>query len=578
MNEMQYSEENYKENTENKNLRFIASRSDGLGGRMMALLNAMYCSKKFGIPFAFVWIEDPEWWFKKNNADNKLQWVCWGKIKDVFSEDFIQKYCLPKEISEQSRMWRGSYEALEPYKKIKNFRFENLLYYKREIPLGWPMPWWDLPRFYGDINKNEYKATIKECWNEIGFSDEFSEIIKKVDAVVQNKGKFITLHVRSGDVVYAIPSYVYSQKAVAAELPVEVIVRELPYHNIVISGDDLTSLERMIEVSLETLKEKKVDCHGHFVLIAKDLIKDICISNEIQLAFYDCYLLSKGEKIYISSYSNFSCLASLLSETNEIIFYNKYFSNQEQFDIIANYIDKLNLNSAQQAFSYYHLLLLAKELGKTYEEQLKYAEKINLLGDTPFMKSHYGYFLLENNRNNLFSKFINSLSMDELIKIIDISFIKYFQCPASATHLKDFIFGIFAADCIQKNNNFFEEQLKYANKSDLFIIKAYYGYFLLENNKANLFHKFVNSFSIDELIRLMHIIFTDCHRCQVTAKYLKKFLFGILTADCVCKDNNIIAIKHSLTAEEKELFYPIYKNIIFRNKVHLYNFMHRILH
>lgn len=489
----EYSEENYKENTENKNLRFIAARTDGFGGRMMGLLNAMYCSKKFGIPFAFTWVKNDYDWETRKTCGNKLVLQSVGNAEKVFSDDFIRQYYLPEEIGCQL----GSYDAIEinalkSYQKIKNFRFENLLYYKREIPLGWPMPWWDLPRFYGDINKNEYKATIKECWNEIGFSDEFSEIIKKVDAVVQNNGKFITLHIRSGDIVYTMPNYVNSQKAVAAELPVEVIVRELPYHNIVISGNDITSLERMIEVSLETLKAQNIDCQGHFVLIAKDLIKDISIVNDIQLAFYDCYLLSKGEKIYISSYSIFSLMASLLSEKNNTIFYCEHFSYQEQFDIISNYIDKLNLHPAQQAFSCYHLLMLAKELNKPFEEQLKYADKMILL-------------------------------------------------------------------------------------SDNFILKTYYGYFLLENKRKKLFSNFINSFSIDELIQLIDIILNDYHRCPATPKYLEKFLFGILTADCVCKNNNLFIIKRSLIGKRKEQFYSIYKNIIFRNKVHLYNFIHRIL-
>lgn len=50
MKKMKYSEENYKNNRNNK--KFMAGRSDGFGVRMIALLNAMYCSKKFNLPFA----------------------------------------------------------------------------------------------------------------------------------------------------------------------------------------------------------------------------------------------------------------------------------------------------------------------------------------------------------------------------------------------------------------------------------------------------------------------------------------------------------------------------------------------
>ncbi len=241
-----FSEEQYKKNINNGKLRFIEKRGDGFGARMVSLLNAMYCSKKFHIPFAFVWFGDEKlnaFCRTKQVDNNRLVGISVGSPEEVFTENFIRNYCISDDGSNEEiiKMKEWVY-YFEPYRDIANFCFDDLLYYECRSPLGWNMPPIFLSDVFQDIDKNDYKRVCKECYREIEFSDEIKGVIEKVDTAVSDKGKFITIHVRTGDIVYSVPWPMFLRKALIAELVVEVIIKELPHNNVVVLGDDITVL------------------------------------------------------------------------------------------------------------------------------------------------------------------------------------------------------------------------------------------------------------------------------------------------------------------------------------------------
>lgn len=472
MKKMKYSEKNYKNNRNNK--KFMAGRSDGFGVRMIALLNAMYCSKKFNLPFAFVWPTDftlyncGESFMKTAKIDeNKVLGVYTGKPEEIFSEDFIKKYLLSEELVKQiefeNRTGSGLY-CLFNYKNIKDFHFNDLLYYESENPLGWAMPFCPLfQMFEEDIDAEEFRQVVRECWKEIGLSKEFCEIVERVDEAARKKGKFVAVHVRSGDIVYRYCSEAFSTKALAAELAVEIIVRELPHYNIVLAGDDITSLERIIEFSLQVLKEKNIDYHGHSVTLAKDLIENNNYQ-DVNLVFYDSYILSKGEKIFTSEYSAFSRFASLISSSNEVFSCYEYFSKEEQFEIIKRYIERLYLHPAQQSFSYLHLMLLARLLKKPMPERIEYANKMVSLSNLIYAKANYAFFLIWCGQFDLFYQFTNSLSLDEIAKLVKASLFLYgYRFPEVV--IKRFFIGIVTTEKVRKAR-FFAKILKSLSKQE----------------------------------------------------------------------------------------------------------------
>lgn len=457
-----YSEENYKENIKNKNLRFLVLRRDSFGARMIALLNAVYCSKKFHFPFAFTWMEVwPNAMKKQKVGENQLTGVSAGKVDEIFSDDFIQKHYLPDEFLDIKELQEYTGLSLEPYQENENFCFNDLLYYKSETSFGWIMPHIFLCTLFKDIEKEEYRKSIAACWNDIGLSQEFCDIVKRVDSIKQKKGNFIAVHVRSGDIVYKWCCQCYLYTALAAELAVEVIVRELPHNNIILVGDDITSLERILEFSLQTLKEQNIDCNGHVISIAKDLL-DEKKYDEIKLAFFDCYLLSKADKIFASKFSALSKLSYLISGTNDYVSCYEYFSEEEQFALIKKYIGKLNLHPAQQAFSNLHLMLLARKLNKTFAEQLAYADNMVSLYDLILKKVVYVFFLIQNNKNELFYRYIDTLSLEEIEELVKQALLP--RVTDNYRIYKRFFIGIATAEKVRKAHLFSKIKRSFTEK------------------------------------------------------------------------------------------------------------------
>lgn len=448
-----FSEEQYKKNINNGKLRFIEKRGDGFGARMVSLLNAMYCSKKFHIPFAFVWFGDEKlnaFCRTKQVDNNRLVGISVGSPEEVFTENFIRNYCISDDGSNEEiiKMKEWVY-YFEPYRDIANFCFDDLLYYECRSPLGWNMPPIFLPDVFQDIDKNDYKRVCKECYREIEFSDEIKGIIEKVDTAVSDKGKFITIHVRTGDIVYSVPWPMYLRKALIAELVVEVIIKELPHNNVVVLGDDITSLERIIQFSRQIMQENNIDFGNHSILLAKDFIENNTYEN-VLLTFYDSYVLSKGEKLFISSWSSFAFFPSLISDTDDVFSCYNYFSAQEQYDIILKYIERLDLHPLQRSFSYYHLMQLSKELGKSFEEQLRFANKMVSLSSLNVTKAVYAFFLIEHRKFNLFYDFVEALSPEELEEMLKFAIIPWNSNCYRMNVFKRFCLGIFTADNARK--------------------------------------------------------------------------------------------------------------------------------
>lgn len=417
---------------------------------------------------------------------NNLLGIYFGKAEEVFSHDFLEKYRLPDETGEQ---FCYAY-SFGKFNKPEGYCFEDLLYYKCEIPLGWVVPCCTLPFILNGINEKEYRQIVKECWNEISFSDEFNDIMEQVDTAVQDIEKFVTIHVRSGDIVYSDCKKNFLQKALAAELAVEVIIRELPHNNVVLVGDDITSLERMREFSLQTLKEKNIDCNGHSVILAKDFIEEAKYMDDIKLVFYDCYLLSKGEKIFTPAVSAFSTLSSVISNSNDVYSCYEYFSEEEQYEIIKEYVEKLNLHPAQQSFSYYHLLILSKKIGKSFEEQLAYAANMVLLFDNIWVKINYSHFLIENNCFELLYRYFNSFTFAEVISVIErIVDPMNINAVASQEYREKFLFVLLTLDMFHIGSyKKIKRALQGANRVNF---KRIYKkpFFRLKVNYYNLFNK-----------------------------------------------------------------------------------------
>lgn len=391
-------------NSTDKNLRFAANRYDGFGARMTALLNAMYCSKKFNVPFAFYWRVREFYMDREVNSEKNLLGIYFGTAEEIFSPDFIASF-------HDSNMPNA---RMAYYRQLKGLSFAELLYSAPRIENNIYAPPGRLDTFFSHVDTEDYEQTVKECWKEIKFSDRFNNIIKYIDELEKEIGECICIHIRSGDIVYKIfDQFTPSYKALPSEFALQLIVDNIKQYNILLLGDDLGSLIKIENAAKELIGADVT----HKIYLSANLVKEE-FSSEIDLVFFDMYLMSKAKVLYSSGYSALSKIIELTSNSVSQSCY-AYFSDIEQYECIKKYIDVLQLHPYQQAFSSLHLFYLAQKLKYSLELQLKWLHNaVKLCPENFAYKILYMWMLLQNNMKKELDTFVSERSVTDIDAVL----------------------------------------------------------------------------------------------------------------------------------------------------------------
>lgn len=144
----------------------LASRDDGLGERLRAILNALYLCKHLGFEFGFVW--HPLKASPDKISDNKLAPIIVPKQEEIFSQEFIKKYS-----------YNGIFEnSVDEFGKFKRKNLQNLIKTPASNP-PYHATQKRLDTIFKDIDEKEYKMSLIKIWEELDFSDKVKQILLK---------------------------------------------------------------------------------------------------------------------------------------------------------------------------------------------------------------------------------------------------------------------------------------------------------------------------------------------------------------------------------------------------------------
>ncbi|EGM2781216.1 sugar transferase, partial [Campylobacter jejuni] len=109
----------------------IASRGDGLGERILAILNALYLSKCANYKFGFIW---PDHFLTyNNNSNNKILFAISDLQKEEFMFDkiFIEKYSYKNKLRlPNGEMYLGGEGFFLKNDKLSLEEFKNGKYFQ----------------------------------------------------------------------------------------------------------------------------------------------------------------------------------------------------------------------------------------------------------------------------------------------------------------------------------------------------------------------------------------------------------------------------------------------------------------
>lgn len=299
-----------------------AALQGGWGDRLISQLNAIYLAEKLGYKFAFKW-EFANYIVCNANINNiELR----GK-EYVFSQSFIDIY---------------------HYKKIPGFNWGNSPCYRDNIPKNFYWGYYVLHSSTYDVCKEK----LPNIFNSIEFSQEINNLFKKTASIVKDVNKnFITIHIRSGDIVYNKGLYMRGdaiEKTTLNEIALQ-LIKLNKEKTIILFGEDLEQLQNLKEY----FKKQNVNIH-----LARDLLPKQ--ENKTKEALQEIFFMSKASCIYGSS--GFARLASLIGFGKEPTSWQKTFSKQEQLKIMNENFGKVETSNHQKSFSKFFTYTLHREL------------------------------------------------------------------------------------------------------------------------------------------------------------------------------------------------------------------------
>jgi len=164
---------------------FVATRNDGLGGRVVAILTAISLAQRFDCRFGFTW----------RPREREFQVV--EPVDRVFSAEFISQHWLGEEIDPEDFVTLGD----------RDFDRASLVRAVRQRFRGWNCDHFDIPNRFRDrwSLRDPFRTPrgldMAAAFRSLKFSDQVRSAIDAANAV-QLPAELAAIHLRSGDIVH----------------------------------------------------------------------------------------------------------------------------------------------------------------------------------------------------------------------------------------------------------------------------------------------------------------------------------------------------------------------------------------
>ncbi|EAH6700295.1 hypothetical protein EJE25_08350, partial [Campylobacter jejuni] len=377
----------------------VANRFDGLGERLIALLNAVYLSNSCQAEFKFIWNAMDE-----TNPDIAGDHIIFPSVPQkeyFFDQEFINKYFFidyREEYFDHVLWWSKNKNIKEVIREL--FDTKSIVQCNLAIPIA---------SYFKDIKNTEYRKEIKGIWNNIVFSKEIKEAIQYADKISRELNEYSVLHIRGGDIVYR-NDLLYLLTSIA--LPVHLAIEVIKTHKkkIIVMGNDIK-----LNHSLKD-RFNKPNCT---VLTSEDFLFEKKFT-PAQKAIFDIIVMSKSQKIYFSGHSGFSNLAYLIGYCKPVYIYD-FYSTKEKYDIISKNMDLYQFNHYHQSFSCMYLYIYGKELNLPLNVQLENVKlAMQLRTDAFIYKVLFVDILLQDKRYNEAEAYLLELKDNIMVYFKDL--------------------------------------------------------------------------------------------------------------------------------------------------------------
>lgn len=264
----------------------ICVRLDGLGGRLLALLNTMRLSAALEVPFRFMWDTDLNWLDSKDKQFHALDGA-----ETLFSPEFLDAYCVQK--SEVMELELADLPAKEGLVELKQ------TFHSAPRPYGFNSL--DVDAEMAALGVEEDPAEVAALWKQIEFSADVKRAVDLANAAPLEDDT-VCMHLRAGDIIQGAERYwgLHTGKVIPVSVA-EHIVRHFKEkgQQLLIFGQDKALCSYLAET--------------YGVVLASDLMPAEPLSSA-QAALFDMTLISRCSQV-IAGASIFAILGAMIGGT-----------------------------------------------------------------------------------------------------------------------------------------------------------------------------------------------------------------------------------------------------------------------
>lgn len=262
------------------NIYFIADRTDGLGERLRAILNAAFLSQRFGGEFFFDWR-------LRLGRQAAFNAVC--DVEGFFHPQFVRNHLLSHNQKILCGIDEVPLDHLEKYKDLSG----------NARPVKFKVNQAPIYRYVPGLKADLMKAGLMRTFKSFRFSDTIQTAINSATSITLPLNP-IAVHLRAGDIVYGIYSKYarFCGKAIPYQIAEEIVNKITSRGEVVLLFGQDSSIVDYISDKYGAIPASSLISTTHY--------------NSTQVALAEIILMSRCRAI-VSGGSGFASLASSLA-------------------------------------------------------------------------------------------------------------------------------------------------------------------------------------------------------------------------------------------------------------------------
>lgn len=369
----------------------VATRIDGFGSRIFALLNAMYLAFKLKSKYGFTW----------NSILNSPKSINELDEKYIFTQDYLKKYSYTDSVVHRSFprfSFYGSFQELEYY-PTERYGF----YMPNNQPLN---------KHFTDFNDNEYRTCLNKSFYDIGFNDSIKNAIDIAKKLSDEFGEFECIHIRNGDCIDELINFILRSDVNGRIFPLElanILLNKLNSDKIIV----LFSPDNSADLICDIIKNKNIINSAN--LFATQTVYEL---NSIEHIVFDLVLMSKSSVIYSRKATTYSLLASYIGNT-KLEYIDNLFDKNEIISLIkTSYLDYSDNRFKIAKFAYLIYIMMQNNHPDLETTVLDGYNQT----DFGIFLAEYLSYLLKNksiDKANFFIKKLNSIDINNMFKYLN---------------------------------------------------------------------------------------------------------------------------------------------------------------